>query len=117
MRYGMMYKQGDIVLIPVPYSDLTSQKRRPVLIISGDIYNKSTDDVIVAAITSNIRGNKNEIVFDNDNMIIGKLQKESCIRPDKIYTLSKSIIIKKFGEIEEKKVLETKQRLIEILKT
>lgn len=89
----MMHKQGDIVLIPVPYSDLTSQKRRPVLILSNDIYNKLTEDLIVAAITSNIRGTQNEVVFDNDNMVNGKLQKESCIRPDKIYTLSKSIII------------------------
>ena len=111
----MMHKQGDIVLIPVPYSDLTSHKRRPVLILSNDIYNKSTDDVIVAAITSNIRGIKNEVVFDNDNMLVGELKKESCIRPDKIYTLSKSIIIKKFGEIEESKLIETKDRLIEIL--
>nr|WP_157404570.1 type II toxin-antitoxin system PemK/MazF family toxin [Shouchella shacheensis] len=31
-----MYKQGDIVLIPVPSSDLKHQKQRPVLIISSD---------------------------------------------------------------------------------
>ena len=31
-----MPKQGDIVLIPVPFTDLTSQKRRPVIVISND---------------------------------------------------------------------------------
>ncbi|HLR69697.1 type II toxin-antitoxin system PemK/MazF family toxin [Virgibacillus alimentarius] len=34
-----MYKQGDIVLIPVPFSDLKTHKQRPVLIISNDSYN------------------------------------------------------------------------------
>ena len=28
-----MYKQGDIVLIPVPFTDLSSQRKRPVIVI------------------------------------------------------------------------------------
>ena len=31
-----MYKRGEIVLIPVPFSDLSASKRRPVLVISKD---------------------------------------------------------------------------------
>lgn len=31
----MRPKQGDIVLVPVPFTDLSSQKRRPVIIISN----------------------------------------------------------------------------------
>jgi mRNA interferase MazF len=33
-----MPDQGDIVLIPVPFTDLSSQKRRPVIVISNDVY-------------------------------------------------------------------------------
>lgn len=51
----MMYKQGDIVLIPVPFSDLTNKKQRPVLVISSDSYNKMTDDIVVVAVTSQLR--------------------------------------------------------------
>lgn len=50
-----MYKQGDIVLVPVPFSDLTNQKQRPLLVISNDDYNKVTEDVVVLAITSNLK--------------------------------------------------------------
>jgi len=49
-----MYKQGDVVLIPIPFTDLSSTKKRPVLILSSDDYNQNTNDLIVAAITSNI---------------------------------------------------------------
>lgn len=33
-----MPKQGDIVLIPVPFTDLSSTKRRPVIVVSNDNY-------------------------------------------------------------------------------
>ena len=49
-----MYKQGDILLIPIPFTDLSSNKKRPVLVLSSNQYNKSADDLIIAAITSNI---------------------------------------------------------------
>jgi mRNA interferase MazF len=35
-----MPEQGDILLVPIPFTDLSSQKRRPVIVISNDAYNK-----------------------------------------------------------------------------
>lgn len=40
MRLGTMFKQGDILLIPIPFTDLTANKKRPVLVISNNYYNK-----------------------------------------------------------------------------
>ncbi len=48
-----MPEQGDIVLIPIPFTDLSSQKRRPVIVISNNQYNAKTRDVVVVAMTSN----------------------------------------------------------------
>ena len=36
-----MYNQRDIVHIPIPFTDLSSNKRRPVIIISNDDYKKT----------------------------------------------------------------------------
>jgi len=45
-----MPRQGEIALLPVPFTDLSSHKRRPVIVISGDAYHRSTTDMIVVAI-------------------------------------------------------------------
>ena len=111
-----MHKQGEIVLIPVPFSDLTATKKRPVLIISNNEFNARGEDVIVAAITSNIRGIEHEVVFDNADMMDGELKVVSCIRADKIYTLSKDIIVKTYVEIKEEKIEILKSKLNTIIK-
>ncbi|MBA2875997.1 type II toxin-antitoxin system PemK/MazF family toxin [Thermaerobacillus caldiproteolyticus] len=49
-----MYKQGDILLIPIPFSNLSITKQRPVLVLSNDNYNQFTKDLLVAAITSQL---------------------------------------------------------------
>jgi mRNA interferase MazF len=48
-----MPEQGDIVLIPVPFTDLSSHKRRPVIVVSNNAYNRKNADIVVVAMTSN----------------------------------------------------------------
>ena len=92
-----MYNRGDIVLIPVPFSDLSSSKKRPVLIISNDNYNSSGSDIIVVAITSNL--GQSGIPLLSSDMVNGVLPKPSVIRCDKIYSLDKTIVIKGIGHV------------------
>ena len=40
----MQPKHGDIVLIPIPFTDLSAQKQRPVVVISNDDYNHTAPD-------------------------------------------------------------------------
>ena len=37
-----MYKRGEVVLIPVPFSDLSTSKRRSVLVVSNDRHNAAS---------------------------------------------------------------------------
>lgn len=95
-----MHKQRDIVLVPIPFTDLTSVKKRPVVIISGREYNSKSDDVVVAAITSNTSFQSDyTVLVDSTNLSDGVIPKQSIIRCDKIYTISGDIIIKHFGVI------------------
>ena len=90
-----MYNRGDIVLIPVPFSDLTALKKRPVLVISSDSYNIAYQDMIVVAITSNLA--QSGIPISTSDMLTGILPKPSIIRSDKIYTLDQRIVTKSVG--------------------
>ena len=47
----MKYRQRDIILVPYPFSDLSTIKKRPAIVVSNELVNKS-NDVIIARITS-----------------------------------------------------------------
>jgi len=110
-----MYKQGDIVLIPIPFTDLSSSKKRPVLILSSDHYNDSTDDLIVAAITSNIDEKPYNITITNSDLTSGNLLHTSCIKTDKLYTLAQSIVIKKFGTLKQDFLVTVIEKIYDII--
>src|SRR5260370_33026204 len=98
-KTGTMPEQGDIVLIPVPFTDLTSQKRRPVIVISNTNYNRKTADVIVVAMTSQPDAGIYGFTINTTDLVGGKLNRPGQIRVDKIYTLAQSIVIKTFGRV------------------
>ena len=65
------YKQGHIVFVPFPFSNLSSTKIRPVLIISNDSYNSISADVIVCGITSNLKPTNFSIEIDQSDLHSG----------------------------------------------
>jgi len=110
-----MPEQGDILLIPVPFTDLSSMKKRPVVVISNNRYNHSGVDIVVVAMTSNPIEVDYSIQIEQLDLIEGKLKRPSKIRVDKIYTLSKEISIRKFGRISAEKFIQIKDMLSELI--
>ena len=115
MRFGIMYEQGDIVLIPVPFSDLTNRKQRPVMIISNDSYNKVTEDIVVVAITSQLKDLDYSVVIESKDLVEGELKIKSAIRTDKVYTLSKGIVRKKFGQVNSDVLKSVRAKINELI--
>lgn len=99
--FGMMPNQRDILLIPIPFTDLSSMKRRPVLVLSNNHYNSISTDVVVTAITSNLLATDYGLVIGQQHLEEGTLQQQSLIRCDKIYTLSQKIVLKRFGRLNK----------------
>ena len=48
------YNPGDVVLIPFPFTDLSTVKQRPAIILSSRAFNQQHADAILAAITSQV---------------------------------------------------------------
>ncbi|MBI3959634.1 MAG: type II toxin-antitoxin system PemK/MazF family toxin [Chloroflexi bacterium] len=55
------YKQGDVLLAPFPFTDQSGSKQRPAVVLSGDEYNRTHPDVILAPITGQIRSAGDEV--------------------------------------------------------
>jgi len=108
-----MYNSGEVVLIPVPFTELSTTKRRPVLIISNNNYNSSKPDIVVAAVTSNIL--QPGVLLSNNDMETGTLPKQSIIRFDKIYTLDQSIVIKSIGHVTNAILDSVRTEIIDLI--
>ena len=106
------FVKGDIVVIPFPFSNLAQNKRRPALIIS--ILNG--DDIILSQITSQTIKDNYAIPIENKDFKSGELRQVSNIRPNRIFTADRHIVLYKAASLKAKKLKEVIDRLIEIIR-
>jgi mRNA interferase MazF len=55
------FKQDNVLLVPFPFTDQSGSKQRPAVVMSGDAYNWTHPDVILAPITSQVKGAPDEV--------------------------------------------------------
>jgi mRNA interferase MazF len=105
---AIKYKQGDIILLPYPYTDLSNTKQRPAVIISKDSANKL--HYIVAKITSVIRDDKFSFPIAPTD-IDRELKYVSEVRINEVFTVSPSIIIKKFASFRKESLIRLTEQI------
>ncbi|NQE04998.1 hypothetical protein C5S32_03910 [ANME-1 cluster archaeon GoMg1] len=95
------YEQGDIVLVPFPFTDLSTIKKRPALVVSADWYNKRYRDVVLVAVTSHVPPILDELDYriTETDFKTGKLYKESIVKLGKVFTIESSLIIKRICDV------------------
>jgi mRNA interferase MazF len=105
---------GDIILVPFPFTDQSSSKKRPAVIISSTRYNAARPDFIIMAITSQIR----PLNYFEGAVIIGwqaaGLLKPSALKPV-ITTIEQTLTIAQLGRLEREDVDTLKQELAQII--
>jgi len=104
-----MYKKGDIVLVPFPFTNLTGEKIRPALILSGK---EIGDDVTLCFISSlipkKILNNEVLVKKEGKNFSNTGLKTNSIIKVTKIATLEKKIILGKLGILDVENLIKVK---------
>lgn len=98
------YNRWDILLVPFPFTDLTSTKKRPALVISPDEYNLRKD-LIIIFITSHLTVDKKAGDYRIKEWAKSNLPKPSMIRM-KFATIDQSMVIKKIGKLSKKDIQE-----------
>ena len=90
--------RGDIVLVPFPFTDLTSSKVRPAVIVSAD---PQAVDVTIAFISSVLPGipAKTEFLLTakDKNFAASGLKKDSVFKMSKLLAISSSLIVRRLG--------------------
>ena len=99
------YRRGDIVLVSFPFTDLSSSKRRPALVISPDPFNEQGRDVVLIAITSQ-EPDDNAVTIDEDDCVDGALPKKSFVKLSKLFTVHSTLVLKKICAVRGEKTEE-----------
>lgn len=105
------FVKGDVVVVPFPFSDLTQAKRRPSLVVAV----LSGDDLILCQITSRAVTDEYAVVIESDDFSSGGLRQSSNVRPNRLFTADKQIILYKAGQLKLEKMNEVITRIVEIL--
>ncbi len=104
--------KGDVVVLPFPFSDLSASKKRPAFIITP----LEGDDVILCQITSSAKYDKYSLTIELSDFKKGSIKLKSMVRPNRLFTADKSIILYKAGSLKDKKIREIEDSIVKIIK-
>jgi mRNA interferase MazF len=105
--------KGDVVVVPFPFSDLSSAKKRTALVLATP----DGDDVIPCQITSRLVSDRYAILISEDDFLSGSLRQESNVRPTRIFTADMSIIAYKAGHLNRMAMEKITDRVVGILQS
>ncbi len=108
------YERGDIVLVPFPFTDQTTTKKRPAVVISSNSYNTDSPDIIIMAVTSQI-----EKTYGTGECLIKNWKEASLLKPSSIKpaisTIEQTLVLKKLGRLSSEDLTSMDKSLKELL--
>ena len=99
---------GSVLLVKFPYSDLSSYKNRPAIVVAKAEFN----NLVLCQITSQKISSKMAVNLNSpQDFDVGKLPLSSFIRTDKIFTADSSLIVRELGKVSDTKLQEVRSQI------
>ena len=101
---------GEVVVLPFPQTDLQAGKRRPALVVAD----LTGDDLILCQITSQSRRDGYSVPLASGDFERGHLNVDSFIRPNRLFTVERSVILYSAGKVKNSKLNEVRTKIREL---
>ena len=112
----MTYEAFDVVVVPFPFTDRSTTKRRPALVLSDSkVFNKHVGQSVLAMITS-ARNSDWPLDVEIKDLDTAGLPSASVVRM-KLFTLDDQLVIRRAGVLAEndrRSVAATLQQLLSL---
>lgn len=105
---------GDVIVVPFPFTDQTATKRRPAVVVSSEAYNRERPDVILMAVTSQVRPAPTVGEVAVVQWRAAGLLKPSVIKP-LVTTIEASLVIRQLGTLSSDDQQALRQVLAAVL--
>ncbi len=93
------YNFADIILVPFPFTDQTTSKKRPAVVVSSKEYNQGRPDLIIMAVTSRLH----QVDKLGEEVVAAwkgaGLLKPSIFKPI-LATIENSLVLKQLGSLQ-----------------
>ena len=106
----MAFQRGDMLLVPFPYSDLSTTKVRPAVVVSNVLYHALEPDLILAAITSKLTGAVGPLDYILLDWQQAGLRQPSALKPV-LFTLDPGRVLHPIGVLSTRDLAAVEQKL------
>jgi mRNA interferase MazF len=94
----MAFQRGDVLLVPFPFSDLSTAKARPAVVVSGALYHTTEPDLILAALTSKVASATGPLDYILSDWRSAGLRYPSALKPA-LFTLDPALVLHRLGSL------------------
>lgn len=108
-------KPGDLLLVAFPFTDLSTTRCRPAVVLSPSRFHATTDDIVVCMVTSRVRGLTEEVPLAACDLARGSIPRASVALVSKLATLHRSTVARVIGRLSPDKLSEVRAALAAFL--
>jgi mRNA interferase MazF len=105
---------GDLVLVPFPFTDQSATKRRPAVVVSSAAYHRERPDLVILAVTSQVRP-----VAGMGEAVITKWKEAGLLKPSVLKpvlaTIERRLVLRTLGKLMEEDRAALRRVLAEML--